>query len=37
MFNNTIDIKVKGSNILRFIKRLNKNNIDILNLNYILV
>ena len=35
MFKNTIDIKIKGKNIERFIKRLNNHNIDILNINYI--
>ena len=35
MFKNTIDIKVKGKNIERFIRRLNNHNIDILNINYL--
>ena len=35
MFKNTLDIKIKGKNIERFIKRLNSYNIDILNIKYI--
>ena len=35
MFKNNIDIKVKGKNIERFIKRINSYNLEILNIDYI--
>ena len=35
MLKNTIDLKIKGKNIDRIIKRLYKHNIEILNINYI--
>ena len=35
MLKNTIDLKIKGKNIDRMIKRLYKHNIEILNINYI--